>query len=156
MNPLEVYVLCRVRSAELANRFLAEFAPERSPVASEFPFPEFVDEPSIVFDNPSDLIRQLEKDGSESYSIYWNVNRGISEQVMLFFTTDGGMIIGLGGPHVSADKAFSAMRKTVDGEYGFMTSGSCPPNTCDDFVSLCEKSTLTSLFDGRVRVMHFK
>ena len=154
MNPIEVYVLSKERSAETADRFLEQLAPERSPVASDFPFPEFVDEPSIVFDSPGDLIRRLEIDAGESYSIYWNVIRGIADQVMLFFTPDGGMIVGLGGPHVSAENAFSAMQKIVHGKYGYMTSGSCPPNSYEEFVSLCERSTLTNLFDGRIRLPH--
>lgn len=151
MDPFEIYVLCSERSAAMAGRFLADFAINRIQVATDFPFPEFIEEPRIVFTDPNELIRQLETESSESYSIYWNVERGVADQVMLFFTEDGGMIAGLGGPKIPAEVAFSAMQKTVNGKYGYVTSGSSPPTSIDAFVSLCERSTLVNLFDGEVR-----
>ena len=154
MNPLEIYVLSDERSAKIAANFLEEVAPDRSPVAADFPFPEFVDEPSIVFDNPSDLILKLEMETNESYSIYWNVNRGLADQVMLFFTADGGMIVGLGGPHVLAENAFTVVSKIVNGNFGYLTSGSCPPASTDEFVSLCQRSSLVNLFNGTIRRPH--
>jgi hypothetical protein len=152
MDPFEIYVLCGERSAAVAGRFLAEFAPKRISVATDFPFPEFVDEPRIVFAEPNELIRQLEIETSESYSIYWNVERGVADQVMLFFTDDGGMIVGLGGPQIPAKIAFPAIQKIVNGKYGYVTNGCSPPSSIDEFVSLCERSTLVNLFDGDVRV----
>lgn len=151
MDPVEIYVLSSERSAKMAGGFLAEFALYRKPVAIDFPFPEFVEEPRFVFTDPIDLIRQLEKDRGESYSLYWNVDRGVADQVMLFFTKDGGMIVGLGGPRISAEFAFSAIQKIVDGRFGYVTSGSCPPSSIGEFVSICKESTLASLFEGEIR-----
>jgi hypothetical protein len=156
VDALEIYVLSNKRSAEIALTFLEEFGPHRTPVACDFPFPEFVDEPTIVFNEPSELIRRLEQENGESYSIYWNVDQGIADQVMLFFTADGEMIVGLGGPHVSIEAAFAAMQKIVSGRFGYVTSGTCPPSSKEEFVSLCERSTLTNLFDGKIRTPHPK
>jgi hypothetical protein len=92
----------------------------------------------------------LENEIGESYSIYWNVERGVAGQVMLFSTEDGGMVVGLGGPRISAELAFSAIREIVNGKYGYVTSGSCPPSSIDEFVSLCEQSALTSLVKSEI------
>lgn len=151
MNPVEIYVLCHERSAMLAEKFLEEVAPTRSPISEDYPFPEFVDRPKSVYSDPKQLIQRLEEDHSESYAIYWNVKDGISDQVMIFFTTDGGMIVGLGGPRVSADVAFMMLRRLVQGKHGYVTTSSCPPALAAELRGLCEKSTLTNLFEGVIR-----
>jgi hypothetical protein len=149
-DPVEIYVLSCKRSSEIASRFLDELAPERYPVAIDFPFPEFSDKPEIIFGKPEDLIRHLEVEVGESYSIYWNVRRGIAALVMVFFLKDGGMIVGLGGPMVPAEQGFSSMQRTVQGRFGYITSGSCPPSTKEEFISICRGSTLLNLCDGRI------
>lgn len=153
MDAREVYVLCEARSADAANRFLGAFAERRGPVAADFPFPAFADEPDCVFDTPDEVIAKLEKSVNEPYAIYWNIHggEGVAEQAMLFFTADGGMIAGLGGLRQSVEETMIAIRLIVDGKYGYVTSGSCPPISIEEFKSLCEKSTLANLFEGRFR-----
>ena len=154
MNPIEVYVLSNERSAKVACNFLDNVAPDRSPVAIDFPFPEYCEKPCIVFDNPNDLIVQLGSRIHETYSIYWDVRHGVSEQVMLFFTADGGMIVGLGGPLISTEQALFLLQKIVEGRFGFVTSGSCPPTSIPEFLSICENSTLENIFYGNFRHTH--
>ena len=153
MDAREVYVLIETRSADMANRFLRAFAEHRNPVATDFPFPEFADDPECVFDTPDDVITQLERRVNEPYAIYWNIHGvgRVAEQAMLFFMVDGGMIAGLGGLRQSVEETLIAIRCVVDGEYGYVTSGSCPPTSVEAFKSLCEKSTLANLFEGRLR-----
>ncbi len=153
MDPTEIYVLCESRSAELAKRFLDSCLPTRTPVADEYPFPEYVDEPSDTFQTPNELMRRLESDKHESYSIYWDAasNNG-PRQAMLFYTEDGAMIAGIGGPSVSLGETLSCVAKQVNGRFGFITSGSCPPETSEAFIAICRESTLANIFEGQLRV----
>lgn len=151
-DPFEVYVLCAERSVALADRLLAELAPSRSPTATEFPYPRLVDHPRMIFADAQELIQKLETETNESYSIYWDVESGVVDQIMLFFTSDGGMIVGLGGPRISPEMALSALQKIVHGQYGYVTSCSCPPDSINQFVSICERATLVNLFEGVVRL----
>jgi hypothetical protein len=123
-------------------------------MTSEFPFPECAEQPSVAFSDPMDLIRLLTKEKHQPHAIYWNVEDGIARQVMLFFTQDEGMIVGLGEPHISDEVAFSAIQRVVDGKYGYLTSGSRPPNTIEEFITICQKSTCVNLFDGVIRATH--
>lgn len=152
MNAFEVYVLCGARTSAVARRFLDTFAEKRVSVAEDFPFPEFADEPEYTFLDPNDVIALLESRRVDSYAIYWNVEGGLwGEQVMLFFTEDGGMIAGIGGPILSAEAVFAAVSNVVDGKFGYITSGSCPPATREEFKYLCERSTLAALVNGELQ-----
>ncbi|MEO8498208.1 MAG: hypothetical protein ABI614_24345 [Planctomycetota bacterium] len=152
MDPTEVYVLCESRSADLAERFLNACLPERTPGADDFPFPEFVDEPSDTFDTPEELMRRLEKDKNASYSIYWNATSNDGpRQAMLFYTEDGAMIAGIGGPNSGLDETLACVAKQVNGRFGYITSGSCPPETIEAFIGICRESTLVNVFEGHLR-----
>lgn len=148
MDSIEVYVLCGDRTSNTADRFLTSFASSRTPAAIDFPFPEYADIPEVLFTDTPELIRQLEFDRRESYSIYWNVVDGISDQAMLFFTKDGGMIAGLGGLYLPPKEALLSLQDNVDGKFGYVTSGSCPPGSMAEFILICEHSTLPNLFNG--------
>lgn len=152
MDAVEVYVLCGSRSKSLAEKFLNSFASRRRQVASGYPYPEYVDEPEIIYDSVDPLISRLECDQASSYSVYWDcLMADGSEQVMLFFTRDGCMIAGIGGPKVSLEIALSNLSMLVNGKFGYVTSGSCPPDNLDEFISLCRSSTLPNIFEGKMR-----
>ena len=149
MSSTEIYVGCGVRSKAIANRFLEGYAPNRSPVADEYPFPEFVDNPEIVYKTESELISRLISEPSCSYSIYWDCDGG-PEQVMLFFTADGHMIAGVGGPSSSFGNQLSKICDLVEGRFGYVTEGNCPPESFRDFECLCRKSSLPCIVDGKL------
>lgn len=153
VNDLEVYVLCGARTSAVARRFLDTFAEKRVPVAEDFPFPEFANEPEYTFLDPNEVITLLESRRHDSYAIYWNVESGLGgEQVMLFFTEDGGMIAGIGGPTDSWEATLLAISTVVGGKYGYVTSGSCPPATSKEFKAICRQSTLASLVNGELQL----
>lgn len=152
MNPIEVYVMCESRSAELARHFLDVCLPSRTPVADQYPFPEYVDTPTETFQSPEKLMEKLADENNESYSIYWDaVDNCGPQQAMIFYTDDGAMIAGLGGPNLSIDESLTLISHQVNGRFGYVTSGSCPPETIEEFLELCHSSTLPSLVDGCVR-----
>ena len=152
MDATEVYVLCDSRSANIAMRFLNACLPSRRQLAEEYPFPEFVDDPVQTFQTPEDLMQRLEQDENESYSIYWDAeNADGPRQAMLFYTEDGAMIAGVGGPESSLDKTIAFIAEQVRGRFGFVTSGSCPPETVDEFKRICGESTLVNLYEWQLR-----
>jgi hypothetical protein len=149
MSSTEIYVSCGVRSKAIAKRFLDGYAPNRSAVADEYPFPEFADVPESVYKTESEIIDRLVSEPSCSYSIYWDCE-GSSEQVMLFFTADGHMIAGVGGPTSSFGKTLSKICDLVEGRFGYVTEGNCPPESFRDFELLCRKSSLPCIVDGKL------
>jgi hypothetical protein len=149
MSSTEIYVGCGVRSKAIANRFLDGFAPNRSAVADEYPFPEFVDIPEVVYKTESEIIDRLISEPSCSYSIYWDCE-GSFEQVMLFFTADGHMIAGVGGLNASFEKTLSKICDLVEGRFGYVTEGNCPPESFKDFEFLSRTSSLPCIVDGQL------
>lgn len=156
MDAAEIYVLCGARTSAVAHRFLDTFAERRMPAAEDFPFPEFSDEPEDILLNTNELIDLLESRSHEPYAIYWDLEgRPAGEQVMLFFTEDGGMIAGIGGHVESVADALITMSAVVNGKYGYVTNGTCPPATIEEFKAICEQSTLTNLFEGKLRASYY-
>jgi hypothetical protein len=152
MDATEIYVLCRSRSKAIADGFLDAFGRSRTQAAEDYPYPEFTDAPEITYKTPSELIERLENDCNSSYSIYWDCHSANEPgQVMLFFTSDGRMIVGIGGPKSSIERELQRITTLVDGEYGYVTSGSCPPDSFDEFAEIATASTLPRVVEGRLR-----
>lgn len=149
MDSLEYYVLCNERSLPAAEKFLDYFLPDRKTISDEFPFPEFVDSPTIVFKNVRDLIRRLVKEPDESYSIYWEpYDQSNNRQAMLFFTTDGQLIAGVADANKNPGKFLKEIADQVGGRFGYFTLDSNPPESAAEFKQLCRNSTENSLIDG--------
>ena len=152
MDATEIYVLCRNRSKAIADVFLEAFGKSRTQVAVDYPYPEFADEPQITFDNPSALLEQLEADPTSSYSVYWDCHATDEpRQVMLFFTSEGRMIVGVGGPRGSIEDELQKISSLVRGEFAYVTSGSCPPDSSKEFAEIAIASSLPSVVEGRFR-----
>jgi len=139
----ELYALSNERTATLASRFLNTFGAELLPFAEDFPVPEFSVNPAHVFRRVEDLISFLELNRSEPYGLYWNVGASEGEiaQAMLFYTTDGGLILGLAVTPESAPlhlRRLMTFAGTDDAMYG---DEQRPPETSGEFVAKCRKGT---------------
>jgi hypothetical protein len=151
MEPIEVYVLCQNREKIIGIAFLNTFLPNRSPLADEFPFPEFVDLPQVVYSKYEDIMQKLENESHESYSLYWKSKDGEgSHQAMLFYTQDGAMIAGLVVPSERVVNALVDVAEVVRGKFGFITLESHPPKSSIEFIDLCQGATLPALVDGKL------
>src|SRR5207245_1555327 len=72
--------------------------PDWIPCTAEFPVPELSDCPTKSFYSVSDILNYLETHETERYGLYFG-NKAVNAEIetgMLFFTEDGGMILGLG------------------------------------------------------------
>ena len=128
----DIYVLARERSAGIASRFLEEFAPRREQSAVEYEFPQYSDQPNLILTMAEDAIRHCVEHPSASQSFYFrNLGDGPAH-VMLFFTEDGGLILGL-SVEQDPDGALFRLRIHARSEHGFVTFEEPPPATADEF-----------------------
>ena len=92
----DIHVLAPKRSAAAACRFLDEFVPDREPGAAEYEFPEFAEHPEVVFRDWVEAVNYAAKRPSERHLIsFRNPAADQPALAMVYFTGDGGMILGI-------------------------------------------------------------
>ena len=117
----DAYVLARDRSSEVCDRFLVEFAPYREQSAIDYCFPQHSDRPTLVLTAPEDAIRHCATNPSESQSFYFRNLADGPAHVMLFFTSDGGLILGLSVEEDEMDDSYARLREHAQSEFGYVT-----------------------------------
>lgn len=131
----DVYVLARDRSEPVATRFLDAFVPDRDPVASEYEFPQYSPEPVVTFATAVEAIRYCVARPAEPQSFYFG-NRGSEPAwAMLFFTCDGGLILGLSVAE-GEQEALAALKEHAGSGVGYIDFESPPPDTVTEFERL--------------------
>lgn len=147
----EVYVLCKARTEMLAAQFLDKFLPHRVALQEDYPFPELVDKPEVIYSDASQVMRRLVATPEQTYSFYWRHEwDGHRQQAMLFYTSDGGMIAGLANFTCSPVDLLQELAKSVEGKYGLVTCNSCPPECAREFVQVCRAAEWPRLIEGRI------
>jgi len=132
----DVYVLALERSAATALRFLEEFAPRREQSAVDYHFPQHSDRPGTVLTAARDAIRYCLDHPSESQSFYFcNLGDGPAH-VMLFFTEDRRLILGLSVDAGEAEDSFKRLREYAGSQIGYVTFEEPPPATASEFRQL--------------------
>ena len=151
----DLYVLASERSTLVAKNFKNIWLADFDEAASEYEFPQYTDEPLGVYSSATDLIEKLIKNPNEPYSIYWNnPQNGSVSNGMLFFTSDGRLIIGIS---VKTDKPgeianyLQKLSKAVHGKFGYSAFEEPPPDTVQDFVDLVKASALPKIVEGSLR-----
>ena len=149
---IDLYVLASERSALVAENFKSAWLADFDEAATEYEFPQHVDEPLAVYSSVADLIGKLIANPNEAYSIYWNNPRnGPVSNGMLFFTSDGSLIIGIS---VTTDesgetaKYLKELSKTVDGKFGYAIFEEAPPGTVQDFINLVKALPAPKIVEG--------
>ncbi len=151
MEIREIYVLCKERSKKLVFEFLDRFFPEREASSEDYPYPEYSDDPECVYDDCDELFEVLENNTEESYSVYWDsTNDGEVKNAMVFFTEDGGMIVGIAVECDDCGVWLKKLSEVVEGEYGYVSFDSPPPETRKDFIMYCKNSDQVKLMAGDV------
>jgi hypothetical protein len=93
---IDLYVLAPQRSAAIVVRFLDHFLPIREPSATDYPVPEFSDNPSQVLTRPDEVIHYSVACKTAAQSIYWRrLDDGEPRHAHVFFLADGGLVLGL-------------------------------------------------------------
>ena len=152
----DLYALCPERTEAHAQRFLAEWAPNRVAAADEYCIPQFSDRPIHVFAEAEDVIRFLVVNTSETQAVYWQSGRNDDvEHVMLFFTSDGGMVAGLSIADTRAPEevspVFFRLARSVGAHYGYLTSEQAPEYESQDaFRAECARREIALIAGAKV------
>jgi hypothetical protein len=131
----DVYVLAQERSVTAAERFLDAFAPDREQSAEDYVFPQYGEQPLVVVKSAAEAIRYCEAHPAEAQSLnFRNLGAGPAH-AMLFFTRDGGLILGLSVVE-REDNWFTRLKQHVGSEVGYITFESPPAATVAEFREL--------------------
>ncbi|WP_144407573.1 hypothetical protein [Gynuella sunshinyii] len=81
---------------ETIENFLNEFLALREESADEYEFPQYADNPEVIYKKADDVISKCISECNTEYSLYWRAlgNRK-PEHAMVFFLQDGNVIYGL-------------------------------------------------------------
>ncbi len=135
----DVYALAPERTEDTADRFRSAWLRGFRETADEYEVPRNSDQPEAVYTSVDDLIRMLVTSPAEGHAVYWrNDQPGSIRTGMLFFTTDGGLIVGLGLDDEDGDagrQALSRLAATVGAVHGYATFEEPPPDTTPEFLA---------------------
>ena len=127
-------VLVGDRSPGLVTRFLDHFLPRREQSAAEYELPRFSDAPQTVFRHPAELMRYCAGHPHESHAIYWrNTEATNPAQGMVFFTSDGELILGLSSAPALAEQFLADLKAFAGSVTGYIAFESPPPGTAAEF-----------------------
>lgn len=92
----DIYVLAPERTTASARRFLEDLLPNRKPARAEYQFPEHAEQPNVIFDDPFEAIHYACAHLDQAQTIYFsNTASGDPAHALVFFTSDGGMVLGI-------------------------------------------------------------
>jgi hypothetical protein len=134
----DVYVLAPERSASIALQFLDEFAPHRVETAVDYQFPQHSDQPEVVLTTAHDAITYCAHHPRESQSLYFRNLSGGHAHAMLFFTEDGGLILGLSVEQADPADTLLRLREHAHSPIGYLTFEEPPPVTASEFRRLAQ------------------
>lgn len=136
----DVYVLARQRSGAVANHFLDTFVQHREQSAGDYGLPQYETEPAIVLESAAEAIHYCDSHPNEAQSIYFrNLGAGPAH-AMLFFTQDGGLILGLSVERCE-DEWFVRLKEFAGSEIGYISFESPPPATAAEFRQMATGAT---------------
>ena len=137
----DVYVLAPHRSADTVARFLDAFAPRREQSAAEYCFPQYSDRPQIILTDAQGAIGYYLDHPSEAQSMYFRNAGDGAAHVMLFFTEDRELILGLSVGEAEADDALRRLGEHAGSQVGYVTFEEPPPATACEFRRLARDRT---------------
>jgi hypothetical protein len=138
----DIYSLFRRRDRATIDSFLYQFLPAREEVADEYWIPPYASTPSVVFHSASELLDYCCERPEQEHGIYWrSIGGAPPEHGMVFFHTDGSMVLGL-----STDSADQDLVDRLCGELGsmghavasYITHEDLPPSTAVEFIALVQ------------------
>ena len=138
----DIYVLTQSRTEEAIAAFLDRFAPVRKETADEYCIPRHADAPHTIYRTAADVVAYCCGQVSESQCVYWRrVGDGDPAYAMVFFTSDGFLILGLSTDESMAEWYFAELRTHAGSDIGYITGESPPPETATEFRRLSHESS---------------
>jgi len=118
-----------------AERFLDAFVPQREQSAEDYAFPQYSEQPILVVKSVQEAVQYCEAHSAEALSLYFrNLGAGPAH-AMLFFTSDGGLILGLSVVE-REDEWFARLKEYAGSEFGYIAFESPPAPTATEFKEL--------------------
>ncbi len=108
----DIYVISERRDLKTIDGFLNQFLPDRDETADEYEFPQYSDNPEIIFGSVEEALRKSINDCKLDYRIYWRaLNAAKPEHAMVFFLSDGYVIYGLSTDDAYPEYALDLLSK---------------------------------------------
>jgi hypothetical protein len=137
----DIYVLAKSRTGVAVSEFLDYFAPTREETADEYRIPQYSDSPHTIFRSSSEIISYCCSHISEPYSVYWkNAGNSGPTFAMVFFTSDGFLILGLSVDEGMDKRYFFELQKQTKSNIGYVTFECPPPGTAVEFCRLANQA----------------
>lgn len=96
VNFADCYVLAPRRDKEFITAFLDRFLPRREEYTDTYEYPQFAEQPVIVFHSAEQLLDYMEHDRHSVHAVYWyNPEEEPVRAAMCLYTSDGQIIVGL-------------------------------------------------------------
>lgn len=128
----DLYVLAPERTVAVAENFLGHFAPEREQASVDYCFPRYVELPQLVLESAEEAMHYCVSHPTEAQSFYFRNTNPEPAHAMLFFTSDGGLILGL-SVHEDSDRWFDRLKEHTRCTIGYITHESPPVDTVAAF-----------------------
>lgn len=144
---IDSYYLIDNRQFEIVCDFFAKYFPMGGrELATEYPFPEFSDDPERIYYSVNELLLHLENNPNYEYTLYFENKDSLSEikQITLQYTDDGKIIFGvsiIGNDPSSIDsiRIFKEVRGYLNSRIACATIEEPPPGNSDEFISFCSE-----------------
>jgi hypothetical protein len=136
----DIYVLSADRTRGAIDRFLDHFAPQREESATEYEVPQYASAPTSVFQHAHEIIDYCVVHPHAAHAIYWrSLAAGDPAHVMVFFTLDAGMILGMS---VSRDpqRWLDTLLAFAESDSGYVGFEEPPPTTIAEFYAACKRN----------------
>jgi hypothetical protein len=133
----DVYVLAPARDRGVIDRFLSRFASTREESAADYVVPLHPDVPARVFHSAGELIAHCLANQQEPHQVYWRCpDGGDPAHAMVFFTEDGGLILGLSVSEGAGPRWLAQMHACAGSTVGCVLLEEPPPDTVAGFLAL--------------------
>ena len=137
----EIYALSYDRSVSAILSFLDTYMPNRRPSVEEYPVPYTSDVKSHMFTSDLEILQFLELNPEVPYALYWDsADRSMHEQVMVFHTCDGAVVLGRAICKWPFDEHLRELAAFAGSEYACPGSEAPPPDTVQEFIEFCKLS----------------
>jgi hypothetical protein len=136
----DIYSLFRRRNRTTIDWFLDRFMPAREEAVDEYWIPPGASIPTTVFRSASELLDYCCERPEQEHGIYWRSIGGVRpEHGMVFFHTDGSMVLGLStdsADHDLVDRLCEELGSMEDAVASYITHEDLPPSTASEFIAL--------------------
>lgn len=137
---VDCYYLIDSRKYEIGINFLDNFLSIRKESSVDYPVPIYDDNPKHIFSCYKELMRFLDENPEEEYSIYWRSleDENIIKHGMIFYTNDNRMILGVSveGREINEGiviETYYKVKKFLESKVSCITVEEMPPMNSFEF-----------------------